>query len=46
MMLLITKNGIFTSYDYNKGISLIFKDPVEYNSYDPAGPIDNLNYTF
>lgn len=38
--------GMFTSYDYDKGINLIFKDTVEYNSYDPATPIVNLNYAF
>lgn len=40
------KFGKFTSYNYNKGISLIFKDSVEYNLYDPATSIDNLTYAF
>lgn len=40
------KNGMFTSYDYNKGINCIFKDSVEYNPYDPASSINKLNYAF
>lgn len=38
--------GMFTSYDYDKGTKLIYKDNVEYSSYDPVTPIGSLNYAF
>lgn len=38
--------GMFTSYDYDKGTKLIYKDKVEYSSYDPLTPIDSLKHTF
>ncbi|WP_234110389.1 hypothetical protein [Chryseobacterium sp. R2A-55] len=38
--------GMFESYNYDKGISRIFKDSVEYNPYDFQRSIDSLNYAF
>ncbi|OCK52184.1 hypothetical protein BA768_13745 [Chryseobacterium sp. CBo1] len=40
------KFGMFTSYDNDKGINLIFKDTVVYDSYDPGTPVGSLNYAF
>ncbi|PKF74547.1 hypothetical protein [Chryseobacterium sp. PMSZPI] len=39
------KNGIFTSYDYVKGIKLIYRDTIEFDPY-VRNSIDKLNYAF
>jgi len=40
------KEGIFSSYDYNKGVRFIYKDSTQEDSYNFTKTLDNLNYVF
>ena len=40
------EHGIFTSYNHDKGVNLLYKDSVEYNADNPQTSTKNLNYAF